>query len=137
MILFNTSFFSKKGQEIKNEASKYLREISIVLNKIPREMLLLLKTNDLLRGLETNLGTRGASSSFIYMSKCCVKLMNSYEREKFRQHQLETLNKSNQVKSSFSSFLELLRFDVSSGVKEALDLLKIYIFQFYLLVFQI
>jgi hypothetical protein len=123
-----------KGREIKGEASKYLREISIVLNRIPREMLLLLKTNDLLRGLETNLGTRGASSSFIYMSKCCVQLINSYEREIFKNELVKNGQLSN---GDVFSFVKLFRFNLFSGAREILDLLKIYIFQFYLLIMHI
>ena len=47
-------------------------EISDVLNRVPRQMLLLFKTNDLLRGIETSLDTRANSSSFVTMSVSCV-----------------------------------------------------------------
>ncbi|KAF3844308.1 hypothetical protein F7725_007471 [Dissostichus mawsoni] len=46
--------------------------ISELLNRVPRQMLLLLKTNDLLRGIENTLQTRASSSSFINMSRCCI-----------------------------------------------------------------
>jgi PREDICTED: similar to CG3608-PA len=36
-------------------------------------MLLLFKTNDLLRGIETSLGTRGEKRSFLTMSKSCIR----------------------------------------------------------------
>lgn len=116
--------------EIKTEAGKYLREISAVLNRIPREMLLLLKTNDLLRGIETCLHTRNSSSSFIYMSKCCVKLINSYEREANRE------NYSNLAQDSSSSFnfdfVRLAKFDFVSYLLENFSLLKILAFEFFL-----
>lgn len=36
-------------------------------------MLLILKTNDLIRGIESTLGTQNRMTSFWVMSKCCVK----------------------------------------------------------------
>uniref|UniRef100_A0A672YD05 AarF domain-containing protein kinase 1 n=1 Tax=Sphaeramia orbicularis TaxID=375764 RepID=A0A672YD05_9TELE len=63
--------------EIRTNAALYLPQISDLLNRIPRQMLLLLKTNDLLRGIETTLKTRAASSSFIHMSICCIRAVAS------------------------------------------------------------
>lgn len=123
----------QKSMEIKNEAGKYLREISTVLNRIPREMLLLLKTNDLLRGIETCLHTRNSSSSFIYMSKCCVKLINSYEREAVRN------NYSNLAQNSSSTFnfdfFRLAKFDLVSYLKENFCLFKILAYEMFLYLF--
>ncbi|KAL0169207.1 hypothetical protein M9458_033803, partial [Cirrhinus mrigala] len=59
--------------EIRTNAALYLPQISELLNRVPRQMLLLLKTNDLLRGIETILQTRASSSSFINMSRCCTR----------------------------------------------------------------
>uniref|UniRef100_A0AAQ4Q7A5 AarF domain-containing protein kinase 1 n=1 Tax=Gasterosteus aculeatus aculeatus TaxID=481459 RepID=A0AAQ4Q7A5_GASAC len=70
--------------EIRNNASQYLPQISELLNRVPRQMLLLLKTNDLLRGIETTLQTRASSSSFINMSRCCVRAMARHRRSKAR-----------------------------------------------------
>lgn len=61
--------------EIRTNAALYLPQISELLNRVPRQMLLLLKTNDLLRGIETTLQTRASSSSFINMSRCCVRAL--------------------------------------------------------------
>lgn len=58
---------------IREFASQNLSLITQLLNKVPRQMLFIFKTNDLLRGIETNLGTRGAARSFITMSRCCVR----------------------------------------------------------------
>ena len=128
MIELLTAFFIKQQSfEIKTEASKYLREISIVLNQIPREMLLLLKTNDLLRGIETCLATRNSSSSFIHMIKCCVKLLNSYERE--------VINKNMEIavrEKNYHKILSILKFDITSLIKENLIMLKIFTFEIYL-----
>ncbi|XP_064484015.1 aarF domain-containing protein kinase 1-like isoform X2 [Ornithodoros turicata] len=64
---------AKEGQEIRDFASEHFTTISQILNMVPREMLLIFKTNDLLRGIETMLGTRGASKSFMTMSRCCIR----------------------------------------------------------------
>ncbi|XP_049276326.1 aarF domain-containing protein kinase 1 isoform X2 [Rhipicephalus sanguineus] len=61
------------GSEIKEFASQHFPLISQILGMVPRQMLLIFKTNDLLRGIETSLGTRGAARSFITMSRCCVR----------------------------------------------------------------
>lgn len=57
--------------EIKSYASRYMAEINLLLSKIPRELLLILKTNDLLRSIETRMGTKGQQISFIIMSRYC------------------------------------------------------------------
>uniref|UniRef100_A0A1A8HIP6 AarF domain-containing protein kinase 1 n=1 Tax=Nothobranchius korthausae TaxID=1143690 RepID=A0A1A8HIP6_9TELE len=70
--------------EIRTNAARYLPQISDLLNRVPRQMLLLLKTNDLLRGIETTLQTRASSSSFINMSRCCVRAVARHKRSKAR-----------------------------------------------------
>ncbi|XP_072032630.1 aarF domain-containing protein kinase 1-like [Amphiura filiformis] len=62
-----------EDQEIQESVGNYLPEISSILNKVPRQMLLLFKTNDLLRGIEFALDSRKSASSFINMSRCCVR----------------------------------------------------------------
>ncbi|XP_057200455.1 aarF domain-containing protein kinase 1 [Triplophysa rosa] len=68
--------------EIRTNAALYLPQISELLNRVPRQMLLLLKTNDLLRGIETILQTRASSSSFINMSRCCTRAIARHQRGK-------------------------------------------------------
>uniref|UniRef100_A0A8D3DM17 AarF domain-containing protein kinase 1 n=1 Tax=Scophthalmus maximus TaxID=52904 RepID=A0A8D3DM17_SCOMX len=68
--------------EIRTNATLYLPQISELLNRVPRQMLLLLKTNDLLRGIETTLQTRAASSSFINMSRCCIRALARHKKSK-------------------------------------------------------
>lgn len=60
-------------REIKEFASRHIDLINAVLRAVPREMLLLFKTNDLLRGIEASLGTRHAAKSFVTMAQCCVR----------------------------------------------------------------
>ena len=71
-----------QDDEIRDNVTQYLPEISDVLNRVPRPMLMLFKTYDLLRGIETHLHTRANASSFITMSKCCVHAVYEHKRKK-------------------------------------------------------
>ncbi|XP_070271943.1 aarF domain-containing protein kinase 1 isoform X3 [Myotis yumanensis] len=66
---------ASENTEIRNNAATYLPQISQLLNRVPRQMLLIFKTNDLLRGIEATLGTRASASSFLNMSRCCVRAL--------------------------------------------------------------
>ncbi|KAM9786897.1 aarF domain-containing protein kinase 1 isoform 2-T2 [Syngnathus typhle] len=70
--------------EIRTNAALYLPQINNLLNRVPRQMLLLLKTNDLLRGIESTLQTRASSSSFINMSRCCIRALARHKRSQSR-----------------------------------------------------
>ncbi|XP_049597016.1 aarF domain-containing protein kinase 1 isoform X4 [Syngnathus scovelli] len=70
--------------EIRTNAALYLPQINDLLNRVPRQMLLLLKTNDLLRGIESTLQTRASSSSFINMSRCCIRALARHKRSQSR-----------------------------------------------------
>lgn len=50
-----------------------LPDIADILEKVDRQMLLVLKTNDLIRGIETTLQTHDRMTAFWVMSKCCIK----------------------------------------------------------------
>jgi len=68
--LRNTEKISKVEDElIQQEIKMWIPEMSTVLENIPKQMILILKTNDLLRGLETTLNCRPDASSFITMSQ--------------------------------------------------------------------
>ena len=58
---------------IKSTASSYLPQIAEILNAVPRELLLVFKTNDLIRGIESALHCHADASAFLTMSRCCVK----------------------------------------------------------------
>ncbi|KAK7103933.1 aarF domain-containing protein kinase 1-like [Littorina saxatilis] len=66
-------FTEAEGSEIKTNVSNYLYEISDILNRVPRQLLLILKTNDVLRGIEAALKIRANATSFINMSRSCVR----------------------------------------------------------------
>ncbi|RWS27021.1 putative aarF domain-containing protein kinase 1-like protein, partial [Leptotrombidium deliense] len=69
----DTSNSKKEDEELRQYAREYFPQIAKILSLVSREMLLVLKTNDLLRGIETSLGTKGEKRAFITMSKCCIE----------------------------------------------------------------
>ncbi|XP_016075655.1 PREDICTED: uncharacterized aarF domain-containing protein kinase 1 [Miniopterus natalensis] len=73
-----------EDSEIRNNAATYLPQISQLLNQVPRQMLLIFKTNDLLRGIEATLGTRASASSFLNMSRCCIRALAAHKKKNTR-----------------------------------------------------
>lgn len=59
-----------------------LPDIAGILEKVDRQMLLVLKTNDLIRGIETTLKTNDRMTAFWVMSKCCIKSVRNEEIQK-------------------------------------------------------
>jgi aarF domain-containing kinase len=59
-----------------------LPDIADILEKVDRQMLLILKTNDLIRGIETTIKTQDRMTAFWVMSKCCVKSVKNEEIHK-------------------------------------------------------
>lgn len=59
-----------------------LPDIADILSKVDRQMLLVLKTNDLIRGIETTLQTQDRMTAFWVMTKCCLKSVRNEEIEK-------------------------------------------------------
>uniref|UniRef100_A0A8C2CMD0 AarF domain-containing protein kinase 1 n=1 Tax=Cyprinus carpio TaxID=7962 RepID=A0A8C2CMD0_CYPCA len=96
--------------EIRTNAALYLPQISELLNRVPRQMLLLLKTNDLLRGIETILQTRASSSSFINMSRCCTRAIARHKRSK-------TKSRTRRLQISLSERWSLCQIDLYEFVQ--------------------
>ncbi|XP_055594227.1 aarF domain-containing kinase 1 [Uranotaenia lowii] len=69
----------KEKEMIQNEGKLVIPHISDVLEKVDRQMLLVLKTNDLIRGIETTLKTQNRMTAFWVMSKCCIKSVGNQE----------------------------------------------------------
>ncbi|CAG2113844.1 unnamed protein product [Medioppia subpectinata] len=67
----------KESGELRQYASQYLTQISEVLAKVDRQMLLVFKTNDLLRSIDHVLGTAGERRSLITMSRSCIRAVHS------------------------------------------------------------
>nr|XP_058913616.1 aarF domain-containing protein kinase 1 isoform X3 [Kogia breviceps] len=72
---------NKQDSEIRDNAANYLPQISRLLSLVPRQMLLIFKTNDLLRGIEAALGTRASATSFLNMSRCCIKALAAHKKK--------------------------------------------------------
>ncbi|XP_011505757.1 PREDICTED: uncharacterized aarF domain-containing protein kinase 1 [Ceratosolen solmsi marchali] len=66
-------YSSDEKDLFQKEIPDLLPKITEVLEKVNRNMLLVLKTNDLIRSIEYNLNTHTQMSAFLEMSKCCVK----------------------------------------------------------------
>ena len=79
-----TPFSQNEMQELRDSVSIYLTDISSVLNRVPRQLLLILKTNDLLRGIDHQLQTSKTSRSFVTMSKCCAEAVAKEELKSCR-----------------------------------------------------
>ncbi|XP_055317647.1 aarF domain-containing kinase 1 [Sitodiplosis mosellana] len=58
---------------VQSNSTLVLPSISDILEQVDRQMLLILKTNDLIRGIETTLQTQYRMTSFWVMSKCCIE----------------------------------------------------------------
>ena len=56
-----------------------MKEIANVLAFVNRQMILIFKTNDLLRNIESSLGTANSMGSFIQMSKSCISVLQVRE----------------------------------------------------------
>ncbi|KAK6018951.1 ABC1 family protein [Ostertagia ostertagi] len=69
----NRKMDNNEKDELRLYAASLIPQISEVLHRMPREMLLILKTNDLLRNLEHVLGIENRADAHIEMSKCVVR----------------------------------------------------------------
>ena len=58
---------------VQSNSTFVLPSISDILEQVDRQMLLILKTNDLIRNIETTLRTQYRMTSFWVMSKCCLE----------------------------------------------------------------
>lgn len=63
-----------------------LPDIADILEKVDRQMLLVLKTNDLIRGIETTLKTNDRMTAFWVMSKCCIKSVRNEEIQRSEKY---------------------------------------------------
>lgn len=64
-----------QDNEIQENAANLIQDMVHVLNKVPREMLLIFKTNDCLRGIDSRLKTRFRANAFISMTKSCTQVV--------------------------------------------------------------
>ena len=72
-MIYQVYFDILQKANIKKYVIQYSSEITQLLATVPRDLLLIFKTNDLVRSVERSLGTRHSATGFITMSKCCVR----------------------------------------------------------------
>lgn len=90
---------------IQTSATNYLPQITSILNSMPRQLLLVFKTNDLLRGIESSLHSDIESSrrahhtqtAFITMSQCCVRAVGREQNDLCRGRLLCRLRTASQM----------------------------------------
>ncbi|KAE9556728.1 hypothetical protein FO519_000134 [Halicephalobus sp. NKZ332] len=58
--------------EVQEFAASLIPQISQVLDQMPSSMILILKTNDLLRAIERSLGVSNRKEGFLEMARCCT-----------------------------------------------------------------
>ena len=66
-------------EAIQLNIPRYLPEITQLLDGVPRQLVLLLKTNDLLRGIEHSLGASGQQTSYLTMAKSCLRALGKHQ----------------------------------------------------------
>uniref|UniRef100_A0A8C2AH15 AarF domain-containing protein kinase 1 n=1 Tax=Cyprinus carpio TaxID=7962 RepID=A0A8C2AH15_CYPCA len=103
--IIQTPVTQSEDVEIRTNVALYLPQISELLNRIPRQMLLPLKTNNLLRGIETILQTRASSSSFINISRCCTRAIARHKRSKIK-------SRTRRLQISLSQYWSLCQIDL-------------------------
>ncbi|XP_067013050.1 aarF domain-containing kinase 1 isoform X2 [Anabrus simplex] len=79
IVLLDHGLYAK--EMFQKEIPGLLPQISDVLARVNRQILLILKTNDLMRGIEHTLKTESRMASFLVMSKCCIQSVYG-ERQK-------------------------------------------------------
>ena len=72
MVFFRND--ESERRELQAGAVEYAQDVQRILAQIPKELLLLLKTNDCLRAIDMQLGT--PVNSFIIMARYCTKAIN-------------------------------------------------------------
>jgi len=76
----NSRYSHSELNELRDNAQNYASEITDILQNVPSELLLLFKTNDLLRCVNYDLGT--SVNPFFINMKYCQKAITQYRREK-------------------------------------------------------
>ena len=117
-----TKYDSNEKELFQQEIPGLLPKISEVLERVDRQMLLILKTNDLVRNIEHTLQTGARMSAFMEMSKCCVNAMyneklkscnNEWSRLGLTLAERWTLFKI----SLYYMYLGLSNFDIKKSVE--------------------
>lgn len=110
---------------LQHNTSLVLPHISDVLEQVDRQMLLILKTNDLIRGIESTLRTQNRMTAFWVMSKCCLRSSfgeeKSLAKSKSKRWSILLREKWEIFKLNvYYIYLGLINFGLIAAVKELL-----------------
>ncbi|XP_015591065.1 uncharacterized aarF domain-containing protein kinase 1 [Cephus cinctus] len=117
-----TKFTPNEREVFQQEIPNLLPQISLVLENVNRQMLLILKTNDLMRGIEHTLKTQARMSSFMEMSKSCIRSVygekkksctNNLSRWKVSLAEQWALTRL----SLYYMFLGMIHFDIHKSIE--------------------
>ncbi|KAF7623467.1 ABC1 domain-containing protein [Meloidogyne graminicola] len=89
--IITTKRNEQEAKRVQNFAASLIPQISLLLDSLPRQMLLLLKTNDLLRSIAFRLKAENNLDSFTEMSKHCIQAVYFHSINK-SQFLFERLN---------------------------------------------
>lgn len=112
--LQNERITKEELDEIRENAPKYLSSMADLMSKIPPDLLLLLRVNRLMEGIEHSLGVRNRLLAFVPISDACIRHKHRYERHTF--------------KHSYSPLTQL--FLLSNILQEQFSLIAIHLLSF-------
>ncbi|XP_045465484.1 aarF domain-containing kinase 1 [Harmonia axyridis] len=90
---------------VKQNLSSILPQMSTVLDSVNRQMILIFKTNDLIRGIEHTLKTSKKMRAFKVMSECCVNSV-------YDQKKMNCSSNLEKLKIQLAQFWALLKLTV-------------------------
>ena len=116
------NFNESEKHQIQTESRELIPQISDVLSQVDRQMLLILKTNDLIRGIENTLGTQNRKAAFWVMSKCCVAAVSEEKRLRTQDPWIKTRVTVKELWSQFKLnvyylYMGLISFNFWSSLK--------------------
>ena len=79
--------------QIQNTAAQVVPQMTGVLDRVPRQLLLVLKTNDLIRSIQTKLGYPSDLSAFMQQSKACFWALAYYNFKRVDQSNISMFGK--------------------------------------------
>lgn len=94
---------SREVERTKGFAREYSDEIQEILRRLPREMLLLLKTNDCLRAVDKNLGA--PVNTFAITARYCVRGIN--------QHRQDVAFKNRPIRTTYVIWRDRLKVEMA------------------------
>lgn len=76
------AFLRFQTKLLQNSVARYISKITDILETVDRQMLLIFKTNDLIRGIETSLKVQRQMTAYYSISKYCIKSVSQQKMRK-------------------------------------------------------